>query len=65
MFTEDFDSLEMKILKSTQKRKQDEKNCKQGGYHQPEVYLLGSLEHIQAGGGGTAYDGYTNYWYYD
>ena len=49
MFTEDFDSLKMKISKSTNKREQEDNNCQQRRYHRPEVYLLGSLEQVQGG----------------
>jgi hypothetical protein len=65
MFTEDFDSLEMKISKSNHQRKQDKKNCQQKCYHPPKVYLLGSLEQIQLGNSGDNYDGSGRYWYYE
>ncbi len=65
MFTEDFDSLKMKISKSTNKRKQENNNCQQGRYHRPEVYLLGSLEQVQLGSSGDNYDGSSRYWYYE
>ena len=65
MLTQDFDSLEMEISQSTNKRKQEDNNHQQKPYHRPEVYLLGSLEQVQLGSSGDNYDGSSRYWYYE